>query len=134
MEILLFGVRSKCQKCSARFVDRVFGSFAPLWSGTDHKICLTTQNLPEGERGKKPSTQYIYMSKQTNEWSKVNLTLCFVFFQDIFPDKATERKILSFIIKCPSNGCQWTGELRSKTVSSATPCCFYHRDLSVNLM
>ncbi|CAH3122540.1 unnamed protein product [Porites lobata] len=34
---------------------------------------------------------------------------------DIFADKATKRKILSFIIKCPSNGCQWTGELRSKT-------------------
>jgi len=34
--------------------------------------------------------------------------------KDIFPDKAAERKILSFVIKCPSEGCQWTGELRSK--------------------
>jgi len=34
--------------------------------------------------------------------------------KDIFPDKATQRKILSLNIKCPSEGCQWTGELRSK--------------------
>ncbi|XP_068682694.1 TNF receptor-associated factor 4-like [Montipora foliosa] len=34
--------------------------------------------------------------------------------QDIFLDRATERKILSLIIKCPSEGCQWTGELRAK--------------------
>jgi len=34
--------------------------------------------------------------------------------KDIFPDKAAERKILSFVIKCTSEGCQWTGELRSK--------------------
>ncbi|XP_068718094.1 TNF receptor-associated factor 6-like [Montipora capricornis] len=33
--------------------------------------------------------------------------------KDIFLDKATERKVRSFIIKCP-RGCQWTGELRSK--------------------
>ncbi|KAM7448938.1 hypothetical protein ABFA07_003202 [Porites harrisoni] len=34
--------------------------------------------------------------------------------KDIFPDKSTERKILSLIIKCPSEGCEWTGELRGK--------------------
>jgi len=34
--------------------------------------------------------------------------------KDIFPDKAAERKILSFVVKCPSEGCLWTGELRSK--------------------
>ncbi|XP_068682696.1 TNF receptor-associated factor 4-like isoform X2 [Montipora foliosa] len=34
--------------------------------------------------------------------------------KDIFPDKATQRKILSFIIHCPRDGCQWTGELRAK--------------------
>ncbi|XP_068700854.1 TNF receptor-associated factor 4-like [Montipora foliosa] len=33
--------------------------------------------------------------------------------KDIFLDKATERKVRSFVIKCP-RGCQWTGELRSK--------------------
>ncbi|PFX17394.1 TNF receptor-associated factor 4 [Stylophora pistillata] len=33
---------------------------------------------------------------------------------DVFPDKATERKILSFSIKCPSEDCEWTGELREK--------------------
>ena len=37
--------------------------------------------------------------------------------QDVFPDKATERKILSLIIKCPSEGCGWTGELRNKEVA-----------------
>ena len=36
--------------------------------------------------------------------------------KDIFPDKATERKILSLAIKCPSEGCDWTGELRDKQV------------------
>lgn len=36
--------------------------------------------------------------------------------RDVFPDKATERKILSLVIKCPSDGCGWTGELRNKEV------------------
>ncbi|CAH3183132.1 unnamed protein product [Porites evermanni] len=35
---------------------------------------------------------------------------------EIFADKATERKILSFEIRCSSEGCRWTGELRSKDV------------------
>ena len=54
----------------------------------------------------------------TNEMTEMN-KYCFFFSsfrQDIFPDKATERKILSFVIKCTSEGCQWTGELRSKDV------------------
>lgn len=42
----------------------------------------------------------------------------FVLFQDVFPDKATERRILSLAIKCPSEGCEWTGELRGKKVTS----------------
>ncbi|XP_068718085.1 TNF receptor-associated factor 4-like [Montipora capricornis] len=33
--------------------------------------------------------------------------------KDMFLDKATDRKVRSFVIKCP-RGCQWTGELRSK--------------------
>ena len=36
-------------------------------------------------------------------------------------DKATERKVRSFIIKCP-RGCQWTGELRSKEVGVRANC------------
>ncbi|XP_020612163.1 TNF receptor-associated factor 6-B-like [Orbicella faveolata] len=40
--------------------------------------------------------------------------------EDIFPDKATERKILSLIIKCPSDGCGWTGELRYKETHLAS--------------
>ncbi|KAL9954675.1 hypothetical protein ACROYT_G042241 [Oculina patagonica] len=43
--------------------------------------------------------------------------------RDIFPDKATERKILSLAIKCPSEGCGWTGELRQKQVHLAS-CLF----------
>ncbi|KAL9954839.1 hypothetical protein ACROYT_G042420 [Oculina patagonica] len=34
--------------------------------------------------------------------------------KDVFPDKFTERKILSLIIKCPNKGCQWTGELKEQ--------------------
>ena len=41
-----------------------------------------------------------------------------ISFQDVFPDKATERKILSLAIKCPSEGCEWTGELRNKEVTT----------------
>ena len=40
----------------------------------------------------------------------------FHFIWDVFPDKATERKILSFTIKCRNEGCEWTGELREKEV------------------
>ncbi|XP_078350410.1 TNF receptor-associated factor 4-like isoform X2 [Oculina patagonica] len=43
--------------------------------------------------------------------------------RDVFPDKATERKILSLVIKCPSEGCERTGELRSKEVHLAS-CLF----------
>ncbi|XP_078355890.1 TNF receptor-associated factor 4-like [Oculina patagonica] len=34
--------------------------------------------------------------------------------RDVFPDKATERKVLSFDVRCPIKGCHWTGELRNK--------------------
>ena len=43
-----------------------------------------------------------------------------ISFQDVFPDKATERKILSFAIMCPNDGCDWTGELRNKEVKTET--------------
>lgn len=36
--------------------------------------------------------------------------------KDIFPDKASERRILSYMVKCPCAGCQWTGELRDVEV------------------
>ena len=36
--------------------------------------------------------------------------------QDTFPDKATERKILSLIIQCPNSSCEWTGPLGEKEV------------------
>lgn len=41
-----------------------------------------------------------------------------MILQDVFPDNATGRKILSFVIKCPSDGCSWTGELRDKEVKT----------------
>ena len=47
----------------------------------------------------------------------------FLTFQDIFPEKCIERKILSLIIKCPSEGCEWTGELREKEVSVESEWC-----------
>ena len=43
--------------------------------------------------------------------------MCMLHLQDVFADKATERKILSLAIKCPSQGCDWTGELRNKEVN-----------------
>ena len=45
-----------------------------------------------------------------------NNILYIIFFQDIFPDKATDRKILSLAIRCPNVGCKWTGEVRLKEV------------------
>ncbi|KAL9954677.1 hypothetical protein ACROYT_G042242 [Oculina patagonica] len=53
-----------------------------------------------------------------------------VYEKDVFPDKATERKILSFAIKCPSEGCEWTGELRGKEVvmqfNHLSSCLYKH--------
>ncbi|XP_074631365.1 TNF receptor-associated factor 6-like isoform X1 [Acropora palmata] len=43
--------------------------------------------------------------------------------KDIFPDKASQRKILSYKVKCPSDGCQWTGELRD--VETHEESCIY---------
>ena len=40
----------------------------------------------------------------------------FFFYQDIFPDKASERRILSYLVRCPCPGCQWMGELREVQV------------------
>lgn len=47
-----------------------------------------------------------------------NASFCFCFFQDIFPDKATERNILSCHVRCPSEGCEWTGETRNIEVTT----------------
>ena len=47
-------------------------------------------------------------------WPKNNVTV--IISKDIFPDKATERKILSMAIRCPNDGCEWTGKLRNKKV------------------
>jgi len=34
--------------------------------------------------------------------------------EDVFPDNATQRTILSLVIKCPNETCKWTGELRDR--------------------
>ncbi|XP_078349963.1 TNF receptor-associated factor 5-like isoform X2 [Oculina patagonica] len=46
---------------------------------------------------------------------------------DIFPDKASERKILDYQVKCPNEnaGCQWIGELRN--VEGHEASCFFVR-------
>ncbi|EDO28770.1 predicted protein [Nematostella vectensis] len=36
---------------------------------------------------------------------------------DVFLDKAAERTILSFLVKCPCKGCKWEAELRDLEVS-----------------
>jgi len=48
----------------------------------------------------------------------INYDFVFILFQDVFPDKATERKILSLAILCSNDGCDWTGELRNKVVKT----------------
>ena len=50
----------------------------------------------------------------------INCDFYLVSFQDVFPDKATERKIMSLAIMCPNDGCDWTGELRDKEVKTGT--------------
>ncbi|XP_022804796.1 TNF receptor-associated factor 4-like isoform X1 [Stylophora pistillata] len=50
--------------------------------------------------------------------------------KDIFPDKATERKILSLAIRCPNDSCGWTGELRNKEVHLRS--CPVHQVLCSN--
>ena len=51
---------------------------------------------------------------------EINCDFCFDLFQDVFPDKATDRKILSLAIMCPNYDCDWTGELRNKVVKTET--------------
>ena len=54
------------------------------------------------------------MSFATLERRRNDITV--IISKDIFPDKATERKILSLAIKCPNGGCEWIGGLRIKKV------------------
>ena len=56
----------------------------------------------------------MFKSIATLRRRKNNITV--IISKDIFPDKATERKILSMAIRCPNDGCEWTGELRNKKV------------------
>ena len=52
-----------------------------------------------------------YRSPENDDPGLISLD-CHDFMQDIFPDKAAERNILSCHVKCPSKGCEWTGETR----------------------
>ncbi|KAL9954729.1 hypothetical protein ACROYT_G042302 [Oculina patagonica] len=67
-------------------------------------------------RGLSSKALFIYQTQQLTDLSSRKE-------RDVFPDKATERKILSLAIKCPSEGCEWTGELRGKEVHLAS-CLF----------
>ena len=62
----------------------------------------------------------VQLAYKLNCEKKIKINRCknfhFHFIQDVFPDKATERKILLFTIKCRNEGCEWTGELREKEV------------------
>ena len=57
----------------------------------------------------------VYLFAQACTLSHVQYLMVF-FPQDIFPDKASERRILSYLVRCPCPGCQWTGELREVQV------------------
>ena len=58
----------------------------------------------------------VQLAYKLNFEKKIKINRCknfhFHFIWDAFPDKATERKILSFTIKCRNEGCEWIGELR----------------------
>ena len=62
----------------------------------------------------------VQLAYNLNCEKKIKINRCknfhFHYIQDVFPDKATERKILLFTIKCRNEGCEWTGELREKEV------------------
>ena len=58
----------------------------------------------------------VYLFAQACTASPVQFLMVFFLYQDIFPDKASERRILSYLVRCPCPGCQWTGELREVQV------------------
>ena len=80
-------------------------------------VYLTTK-IPKNKK----SWAKILMNNKMKKKSKLNIiNLEFLNYtlQDIFPDKATGRKILSLFIRCPNTGCDWTGELREKKVKQS---------------
>ena len=48
----------------------------------------------------------------------INFVSDYTILQDVFPDNATKRKILSLAIRWANNDCPWTGDLRSKEVKT----------------
>ena len=50
-----------------------------------------------------------FLSTVYSKWSTLTL------FQ-VFEDAACEREVLNLCVKCPSQGCPWTGELRNVKV------------------
>ena len=47
-----------------------------------------------------------------------NFVSDYTILQDVFPNNATKRKILSLAIRCVNNGCPYTGDLGSKEVKT----------------
>ena len=76
-----------------------------------------------GNKEKEPRKRrpYLYENVISLVFRKQSfLKLCiyhFSFLQEIFLDVATKRKMLSHIVICPNEGCDWTGELRKIDVS-----------------
>jgi len=63
------------------------------------------------------STLFLALLLLYPETKDISFDFVLISFQDVFPDKATERKILSLVIRCQNDDCDWTGELRNKTVN-----------------
>ncbi|CAH3185316.1 unnamed protein product [Porites lobata] len=77
----------------------------PVLSRCGHRFC---RECLDRHIARQKSQQQVFNCPVDRE----GLTHC----KDIFPDKATGRKILSLFIRCPSTGCDWTAELREKKV------------------
>ena len=78
-----------------------------------------------------PSVQLISFIGITSDFSfhvfwMIILYCIVLLLQDIFPDKASERRILSYSVRCPF-GCPWTGELRDVEVRSWYTCIAYNK-------
>ncbi|XP_032221560.1 TNF receptor-associated factor 5 isoform X2 [Nematostella vectensis] len=55
-----------------------------------------------------------YMHKTSQKWMENCLMVLERSREQIFPDKKTDRIVLSLEVKCTNNPCRWKGELRQK--------------------
>ncbi|XP_022804795.1 TNF receptor-associated factor 4-like [Stylophora pistillata] len=89
----------------------------PVLTRCGHRYCKECLDEHIRRSPLRPKESYNFTCP--TDWQHLNAK------EDVFPDKATERKILSLAIKCPSDGCKWTGELRNKEVHLGN--CPFHR-------